>query len=112
MATACVADVELLLRIASKIDWLSIAEAIVSGFADKSTQTSLDQLAKELAPLFAPALISAVGASAVPILGQLMPLLAPAIATAVLDYRGGDPDPMHDAQITHNPNPGDPAARL
>ena len=100
MAAASAADVERMIRAAANVDWLAIASAIASRFADKkadeAAEKSLEELASVLAPIIAPYLVAAIGASLIPMAG-LIPLLVPALAIAVLEYKGGEPDPENDA---------------
>lgn len=101
MPTASAADVESMIRAAANVDWLAIASAIASGFADKkadeAAEKSLEELASVLAPIIAPYVLGALSASMVPGLGVLVPLIVPALAIAVVEYKGGEPDPENDA---------------
>jgi hypothetical protein len=107
------AQIEALMKTLSKIDWKDALLAVSSGFADKAADEALaENVFDVIAPILAPYIIAAVGLEAIPGLGLLLPLLAPAIALAVMNFQGGDPDPIHDAQTTRTFNPGDPAARL
>jgi len=115
MAFACAADVQRLFEAAAKIDWASIAKAIESHFRDKRAdmraKESLEPLMHELAPIIAPYVAAVVGVAVTPVLGELLPILVPALIVAVVEFKGGDQDPIHDAQTTRAFNPGDPAAR-
>jgi hypothetical protein len=100
MATASADELEQLIRAAAKVDWLAIAEALASHFEDKAADEaaarSVEDLAGEVAPIVAPYLLSALGASMAPGLG-LVALVVPALALAIVEYKGGDADPERDA---------------
>ena len=100
MATASADQLEQLIRAAAKVDWLAIAEALASHFedraADEAAERSIEDLAGEVAPILAPYLLTALGASMTPGVG-LMALVVPALALAIIEYKGGDADPERDA---------------
>jgi len=100
MARASADELEQLIRAAAKVDWLAIAQALASHFkdqvADEGAERSIEDLAAEAAPIVAPYLLSALGASIAPGLGVIA-LVVPALAFAIVEFKGGDADPERDA---------------
>lgn len=102
--TVTPAQIKALLGVLQNVDWADAAEAVASGFQDiKADEAIAGNLFELVAPILAPYIIAAVGVDAIPIVGQLVPLLIPTIALAAANFRGGDPDPVHDAQTGPGP---------
>ena len=98
--TITAAEIDALLGVLKGVDWGDAQIAVASRFANLSADEAVaESLFDIAAPVLAPYLIAAAGLSAIPGLGLLTPLLLPTIAIAAANFRGGDPDPTHDAQM-------------
>ena len=85
------------------IDWTAVTEAVVSGFSDTTADSAaMNSIENAIAPELSKIILAAAGAELASFVPFIGPFLLPALGLAVANFKGGDPDPMHDAQLTQH----------